>query len=72
MKTIIQFYSKAKAFESLSNFYNECALVEIDEFGAYEKAAEAMIEAKRQLDRSDAANKAMKQDMLLKKIKHLE
>ena len=31
-----------------------------------------MIEAKRQLDRSDAANKAMKQDMLLKKIKHLE
>ena len=72
MKTIIQFYSKAKAFESLSNFYNECAQVEIDEFGAYEKAAEAMIEAKRQLDRSDAANKPMKQDMLMKKIKYLE
>ena len=60
MKTIIQFYSKAKSFESLSNFYNECAQVEIDEFGAYEKALEAMIEAKRQLDKSDATNKQQK------------
>ena len=47
VKNIVQFYSKAKSYESLSNFYNECAQVEIDEFGAYEKALEAMIEAKR-------------------------
>ena len=72
MKTIIQFYSKAKSYESLSNFYNECAQVEIDEFGAYEKALEAMIEAKRQLDKSDATNKAQKQNMLLTKIRYLE
>ena len=72
MKTIITFYSKAKSFESLSNFYNECAQVEIDEFGAYEKALEAMIEAKRQLDKSDATAKQQKQNMLLTKIKYLE
>lgn len=65
MKTIIQFYSKAKSFESLSNFYNECAQVEIEEFGAYEKALEAMVEAKRQLDKSEATNKNQKQNMLL-------
>lgn len=72
MKTIINFYSKAKSWESLSNFYSECAQVEIDEFGAYEKALEAMLESKRQLEKSDAANKAQKVSMLMTKVKYLE
>lgn len=38
MKTIISFYSKAKALESLANFYDACAQVEIDEYRDYEKA----------------------------------
>ena len=47
MKTIISFYSKAKAFENLANFYDACAQVEIDEYRDYEKALGAMKEAKR-------------------------
>ena len=31
MKSIITFYTKAKAFESLSSFYESCSQVEIDE-----------------------------------------
>lgn len=60
MKTIISFYSKAKAFDYLSNFYDECARVEIDEYRDYEKALGALKEAKRQIDRSNAQNKDMK------------
>lgn len=47
MKTIISFYQRAKAFESLANFYDACAQVEIDEYRDYEKALGAMKEAKR-------------------------
>ena len=47
MKTIISFYSKAKAHENLCNFYQACASVEMDEYRDYEKAIGAMKEAKR-------------------------
>jgi len=47
MKTIISFYQKAKSFESLANFYDACAQVEIDEYRDYEKALGAMKEAMR-------------------------
>jgi intraflagellar transport protein 140 len=33
MKSIIGFYTKAKAYESLSNFYDSCSQIEIDECG---------------------------------------
>ena len=72
MKTIISFYSKAKAFDSLANFYDACAQVEIDEYRDYEKALGAMKEAKRQLDKSNAANTDIKQSQLNKRIKYLE
>mmetsp|Transcript_26256 Transcript_26256/g.40083 ORF Transcript_26256/g.40083 Transcript_26256/m.40083 type:complete len:251 (-) Transcript_26256:417-1169(-) len=52
MKTIISFYTKAKSFESLANFYDACAQVEIDEYRDYEKALGAMKEAMRQLEKS--------------------
>ncbi|KAI9193143.1 uncharacterized protein BJ171DRAFT_572993 [Polychytrium aggregatum] len=45
MKAIILFYSKAKAFDSLSGFYQACAQVEIDEYQNYEKALGAFREA---------------------------
>jgi intraflagellar transport protein 140 len=45
MKNIIHFYSKAKAYEKLSAFYDACAQVEVDEYRDYEKAANALREA---------------------------
>ena len=72
MKTIISFYTKAKAFESLANFYDACAQVEIDEYRDYEKALGAMKEAMRQLERSMAANKEMKQRMMRDRISIIE
>lgn len=36
-KTIIAFYTKANAFDSLATFYDSCAQVEIDDYRDYEK-----------------------------------
>jgi intraflagellar transport protein 140 len=47
MKAIISFYTKARAWEQLSGFYDACAQVEIDEFRNYDKAIGAMTEALR-------------------------
>merc|ERR1712186_132223 len=47
MKSIIQFYSKAKAYSKLASFYDACAQVEIDEYRDYEKAGGALREAKK-------------------------
>lgn len=47
LKNIIQFYSKAHAFDLLANFYANCAQAEIDEFHDYEKAIKALQEASR-------------------------
>merc|ERR1711937_371592 len=38
MKNIIQFYTKAKAYDKLAAFYDACAQVEIDENRDYDKA----------------------------------
>ena len=45
MRTIIFFYTKAKAWDSLANFFDSCASVEIDEYRDYDKALGAMKEA---------------------------
>lgn len=45
MKNIIQFYSKAKAYDKLAAFYDACAQVEIDEYRDYEKAGGGLREA---------------------------
>jgi intraflagellar transport protein 140 len=42
MRTIISFYTKAKAFFELSLFYEGCAMQEIDNFRDYEKALAAL------------------------------
>merc|ERR1719231_1329285 len=49
MKNIIQFYSKAKAYDKLASFYDACAQVEIDEYRDYDKAGGALREALRYL-----------------------
>jgi len=45
MKNIITFYTKGRALDSLSGFYDACAQVEIDEYQNYEKALGALAEA---------------------------
>ncbi len=42
MKNIVAFYTKAKALDNLSSFYDACAQVEIDEYRDYEKALGAL------------------------------
>jgi intraflagellar transport protein 140 len=72
MKTIITFYSKAKAFEQLSGFYDACAQVEIDEYRDYSKALGAMREALKQLNKSDCTSKDEKISILEKRIGLIE
>ena len=72
MKTIISFYQKAKSFESLANFYDACAQVEIDEYRDYEKALGAMKEAQRQLEKSAAQGKDMKTRLLQDRVTCIE
>ena len=72
MKTIINFYKKAKAYESLANFYDACAQVEIDEYRDYEKALGAMKEAMRQLEQAATGNKEMKQRMMGNRVQIIE
>ena len=72
MKTIISFYQKAKSFESLANFYDACAQVEIDEYRDYEKALGAMKEAMRQLEKSNADGKEVKLTIMRKRVGIIE
>jgi len=56
MKNIIQFYSKAKAYDKLAAFYDACAQVEIDEYRDYEKAGGALREALKYLVKAAGGN----------------
>ena len=51
LKNIIDFYTKAKAYEPLAAFYEACATVEIDEYRQYEKALAALREALKAADK---------------------
>lgn len=55
MRTIIQFYTKARAHSSLSRFYESCAQIEIDEYQNYEKALDALSEAEKALSKDTNA-----------------
>lgn len=55
MKAIIQFYSKARAYDALSRFYEACAQLEIDEFRDYQKALGALREARKCVAKSTRA-----------------
>ncbi|KAJ3044635.1 hypothetical protein HDV00_001561 [Rhizophlyctis rosea] len=60
MKSIVNFYTKAKAFDSLAGFYESCGQVEIDEYQNYEKAAGALREAMRCLGKLKVPDDARK------------
>ncbi|RYY36123.1 aminotransferase class V-fold PLP-dependent enzyme [archaeon] len=51
MKSIVEFYSKAKAWEQLANFFTTAAGFEIDEYRNYDKALAALKEALKQAAR---------------------
>ena len=51
MKNIVGFYTKAKAQDQLTSFYDACAQVEIDEYRDYEKALGALREAEVHLNK---------------------
>ena len=53
-KHIVQFYTKARAVESLSGFYESVAQIEIDEYRDYDKAADALRDAAKHLAKSKA------------------
>ena len=75
MKAIILFYTKAKAYEQLSSFYDACAQVEIDEYREYDRAIAALKESERFLQKAKntpAATKAEKIAVLQQRIVHIE
>jgi len=72
VKNIVSFYTKAKAFEQLSSFYDACAQVEIDEYRDYEKALVALKEALTWLDKGRFPGKEQKVASLQARISHVE
>lgn len=50
--SITSFYKKAKAWDKLSLFYENCSLVEIDEYRDYEKALDALNDSMKYLSKS--------------------
>lgn len=58
MSTIINFYTKAKALQQLSTFYDACAQVEIDEYRDYEKALGALKESMKNLIKSRSSTES--------------
>lgn len=51
-KKIVDFYTKAKAFEQLAGFYDAYAQMEIDEYSDYDKALGALKESQNQLQKA--------------------
>jgi len=72
VKNIVAFYTKAKAFEQLSSFYDACAQVEIDEYRDYEKALVALREAASWLEKGRFQGKEAKQASLQTRISHVD
>lgn len=52
-KKIVEFYTKARAYEPLAAFYEAYAQMEIDEFRDYEKALNSLRESRQQLDKAE-------------------
>ncbi|XP_019615052.1 PREDICTED: intraflagellar transport protein 140 homolog [Branchiostoma belcheri] len=69
MKSIIGFYTKGRALDSLAGFYDACAQVEIDEYQNYEKALGALSEAYKCMTKARMKN-ASEQEEKVANIKH--
>ncbi|KFM79558.1 Intraflagellar transport protein 140-like protein, partial [Stegodyphus mimosarum] len=68
IKHIITFYTKAKALDLLSSFYEACAQDEIDEYQNYEKALEALSEAYKSLSKVTNGSNSEKLENLKTKL----
>lgn len=72
MKAIISFYTKARAMDSLSNFYESCCHVEIDEFQNYEKGMQALKEGLKCLEKvKDSREADFKSRNLKQKLEYI-
>lgn len=58
LKHIVQFYTKAQAYDLLSNFYARAAQIEVNEFRDYKKALTALQEAAKTLTKVPNSTKA--------------
>jgi len=72
VKSIVQFYSKAKALEQVSAFFDACAQVEIDDYRDYEKALAALKESKEWMEKARIPGKDEKVASLGSRIGHVE
>ena len=72
MKTIIFFYTKAKAWDSLATFFDTCASLEIDEYRDYEKAVYAEKEALKYQAKSTSPNRDQNFQSLQRKLELME
>ena len=72
MMNIITFYTKAKANDSLSSFYEACAQIEIDEYKSYEKALQALRESHRYAQKSRGMDKEMQLESLKRRMEIIE
>lgn len=57
-RSIIQFYVKAKAYDSLMSFYDACAQMHIDERRNYPEALSCLVECGRTVDNALSASKS--------------
>jgi len=64
MKNIIGFYTKGRALDSLSSFYEACAQVEIDEYQNYEKAYGALTEAYKCMSKAKMKNTTLQEEKM--------
>ena len=72
MMNIIASYTKAKANDSLSSFYEACAQIEIDEYKSYEKALQALWESHWYAQKSRGMEKEMQLESLKKRMDVIE
>lgn len=72
MRDIVDFYTKAEAFEHLSAFHDACAQVEINEYRDYEKAAAALHAALAVQSQVRAQGNEHAVAQLQQKISHVE
>ncbi|KAL9643912.1 hypothetical protein ABK040_013321 [Willaertia magna] len=70
IKSIISFYTKAKAWKFLSNFFENCSQIEIDEYRDYEKALDALKEAIKYLTKELKVKKSNSYETKLKQLNH--
>lgn len=64
MKHIIGFYTKGRALETLSSFYDACAQIEIQEYQNYDKAFGALTEAYKSLAKAKVKNTKQQEEQL--------